>query len=142
MKLLEAISYADSLRPNALDDKLKSMWIWELESEIAELMDVELPENTFPEDCELLMPSPKDSIYYLFLMAKIDLAVEDTSLYVNDMTVYNSAVLDAKKWWRRHHEKKSQQYIRAFPWQPPVKGEEEDVTRTPDEDTTETSTEL
>ena len=142
MKLLEAISYADTLRPNAIDDKLKAMWLWELEAEVAELMEVELPENTFPEDCDLLMPSPQDNIYYLYLMAKIDLAVEDTQLYVNDMTVYNAAVLDAKKWWRRHHMKSCKQYIRAFPWQPPVKGEEDDTTRTPDEHTEETITNI
>lgn len=134
MNLLKSIARADSVRPNAIDNDLKADWIMELEAEIAECMDAELPENTFPNDMELLMPYPHDNIYYLFLCAKIDFAMEDTESYVNDMAAANQAIDEAKKWWRRHNIKKSRQYIRAFPWQPVIK-EKEDVTNNTDSET-------
>lgn len=147
MTLLKAIARADSVRPNALDQELKADWVMELEAEIAECMDVELPENTFPKDMELLMPFPHDNIYYLYLCAKIDLTMEDTQSYVNDQVVADSAIKGAKSWWRRGHEKKANQYVRAFPWQPPMpkkeepeEEEEEDVTTDTDTDTTTTIT--
>ena len=134
MNLLKAIARADSVRPNAIDNDLKADWIMELEAEIAECMYAELTENTFPNDMELLMPYPHDNIYYLFLCAKIDFAMEDTESYVNDMAAANQAIDEAKKWWRRHNIKKSRQYIRAFPWQPEIK-EKEDVTNNTDSET-------
>lgn len=145
MTLLKAIARADSVRPNALDQELKADWVMELEAEIAECMDVELPENTFPKDMELLMPYPHDNIYYLYLCAKIDLTMEDTQSYVNDQVVADSAIVDAKSWWRRHNIKKCNQYTRAFPWQAPIpikEKEEEDVTEDTDTDTTETVTDV
>lgn len=136
MTLLKAIARADSVRPNALDQELKADWVMELEAEVAECMDVEFPETTFPKDMDLLMPFPYDNIYYLYLCAKIDLTMEDTQSYVNDQVVADSAIKGAKSWWRRGHEKKANQYVRAFPWQPPMPKpepepepeEEEDVT--------------
>ena len=138
MTLLKAIARADSVRPNALDQELKADWVMELEAEIAECMDVELPETTFPKDMELLMPFPHDNIYYLYLCAKIDLTMEDTQSYVNDQVVADSAIVDAKSWWRRSHQKKCNQYTRAFPWQPIIKGEEDEPTEDPDTDPAET----
>lgn len=140
MTLLKAIARADSVRPNALDQELKADWVMELEAEIAECMDVELPENTFPKDMELLMPFPHDNIYYLYLCAKIDLTMEDTESYVNDQVVADSAIVDAKSWWRRHNMKKSKQYTRAFTWQPVIKGEEDEPTEDTDTDSTEKDT--
>ena len=126
MTLLKAISRADMLRPNAIDNSIKAEWLWGLEAETAELMDVELPDNPFPNDIDLLMPSPHDTYYYLYLCAMIDNAIEDTQLYVNDMTISNKARDDAFKWWRRHHLKDCKQYLRAFPWQPKIKEEEKE----------------
>lgn len=135
MTLLKAIAGANALRPNMIDDSLKADWIYELESEVAELMDVELPEMDFPNDCELLMPKPHDNIYHLYVCAMIDFYLEDTTLYVNDMTIANSAKKSAFSWWRRHNMKKCNQYIRAFPWQPPVPPQPEPIEGEDDEST-------
>lgn len=154
MTLLKAIARANTLRPNAIDDSIKADWVWELEAEVAELMDWEAkteegevitcPINPFPNDCELLMPSPKDNIYALYLCAMIDNTIEDTQLYVNDMTISNKARDDAFKWWRRHNLKKCNQYIRAFPWQPKIKKEEveDETTRITNKDTEEGTTDI
>lgn len=144
MKLREAIARADELRPNALSNDLKAMWVYDLEGEIAELMDKDFVPNPYPQDSEeeLLMPYPKDNIYYLYLTAMIDLALEDTGLYQMDMTVANSAIQDAKAWYRRHNLKKSEQRIRAFSWQPKFKEEvkEDEPTEDTGTDTEETGT--
>ena len=144
MKLLDAIAMADKLRPNALENDIKARWLYELEGEIAELMDVEISPNPYPKDSEeeLLMPYPKDNIYSLYLCAMIDNALEDTQLYMNDMIVANNAIAEAKAWWRRHHRKKSGS-IRCFPWQSPIKEEvEEDVTEDSVSDAAETDTSI
>ena len=146
MKLREAIARADQLRPNALSNDLKAMWVYDLEGEIAELMDKDFVPNPYPQDSEedLLMPYPKDNIYYLYLMAMIDNALEDTGLYVNDMTIANAAIDEAKRWWRRHNLKKSGQYIRAFPWQPQIKSEvkEDETPEDTESDTEESGTDI
>lgn len=103
MKLLEAIVKADAMRPNALDDQVKASWIYELEGEYSEMMRVDPPENTFPEDSELLMPYPHDNVYTLWLMAKIDFALEESASYQNDMAVFNAENSAARSWWQRNY---------------------------------------
>ena len=105
MKLTEAIIKADELRPNIIGEEIKVNWVFELESEIAEMMRVSLPINKWPnEEQELLMPFPKDNIYVLYLCAHIDNAQEDTELYANDITIANTAISEAKAWWWRNNK--------------------------------------
>lgn len=106
MKLLEAIIEADGLRPNDIPDSVKAGWLTSLEGEFAEMMEVEIPKNTFPEDRELLMPPPHDGLYPLYLAAMIDSANEETSLYANDMELANEAIGRAKACFRRHNRPK------------------------------------
>lgn len=104
MFLKEVIANADELRPNSIRDELKSDWVYELESEIAEMMEIKFPvRNPWPQDALLLMPKPYDSIYCYYLCARIAQANEETTLYANDMVIANSAIADAKAWWRRNH---------------------------------------
>ena len=86
-----------------LSDETKAGYLYKLEAEIAEMMGVDIPENTWPDDSEMLMPAPHDDIYHLFLCAMIDFANQETSLYANDMQMANAAILDAKAWYRRHN---------------------------------------
>lgn len=106
MTLKEAIKKADEIRPNAISDELKAGWIHELEGQIAEMMGIPCPENTFPRDRELLMKAPRDNIYYLYAAAMIDHMQQDSELYYNDMTMFNAALTDAKGWYRRHNTPK------------------------------------
>ena len=104
MTVKEAIIRADELRPNAISDETKAAWLYEVEGELAEMMDVEAPENLWPEtDAVLLMPYPKDGMYPLYLCAMIDNANEETALYANDMAVAQAAVNEARAWWWRHN---------------------------------------
>jgi len=113
MKVKEAIKKADFLRPNAINEETKAEWVVKFDGEIAELMSVPVPELHWPEDQELLMPFPKDEIYPLYLMARIDLANEETALYQNDMIVANQAITEAKAWWYRSFGTHPAKYVRV-----------------------------
>lgn len=113
MTLKEAIKKADFLRPNTVYEEIKAHWVMGLEVEIAELMHVDIPECMWPEDQDLLMPFPKDDIYALNLMAKIDLANEETELYANDSVTANQATTEAKQWWYRNFGNPEKKYVRV-----------------------------
>ena len=114
MYVKNCITQADAIRPNVLPDEIKVGYLWKLESEIAEMMRIDLPENIWPEDQELLMPAPHDDIYSLYLCAMIDSANQETSLYANDIELANAAIKDAKAWYRRRIRVDSTQNWRVF----------------------------
>lgn len=101
--LRRAIAAADELRPNTVDEVLKSEWLQRLEGELAETLQVEEPEWVWPEDQELIMPSPADMLYVYWLCALIDWAQLDLDLYQIDRAMYEEAHAFALAWWRRHH---------------------------------------
>ena len=113
MTVKESIKRADALRPNAIDEEMKAEWLVRFDGEIAELMGIDAPKLQWPEDQELLMPYPKDEIYPLYLMARIDLANEETALYQNDMIVANQAITEAKAWWYRNYGSHEAKYVRV-----------------------------
>ena len=102
MYLLKALDEANKIRPNAAHDDIKAAQLFQgLEAEVAELMGEAIPDCTYPEDSELLMPYPYDDIYRWYLCAQIDLMNEETQLYANDMEVFNAAWARAQAWYRR-----------------------------------------
>jgi hypothetical protein len=104
MTVKEVICNADELRPNALEEEIKYGWVWTLDGDVANLMKREHQKNPFPQDTELLMPHPYDEIYIFYLMAMIDTANRDSTLYANDSVMFNSAYGEAKAWWRRNNK--------------------------------------
>jgi len=113
MTLKEAIQKADFQRPNLIDEEIKAHWVMSLECEIAELMKIDIPECLWPDDQELLMPSPKDEIYVLYLMSKIDLTNEEVDVYQNDAVTANQAITEAKQWWYRLYGNPTAKYVRV-----------------------------
>lgn len=105
LRLSEAIRRADTLRPNAIEDELKAAWLAELDCGVAELLNVEMPVNDWPEDRELLMPEPKTTFYIYYLCAMIDYYLREGNLYYNDVELFNSAYEDACGWYRRNNPK-------------------------------------
>lgn len=115
MTVKEAIRKADELRPNAISEELKAGWIFEVEGELAEMMEVDPPENTWPElDVQLLMPYPKDGMYIMYLCAMIDNANEETALYANDMVMAQAAMDEARAWWWRNNYKRKPGMIKVL----------------------------
>ncbi len=113
MKLTEVIRQADDLRMNTLGEDQKAQWLHELDGKIAEIMERDIPQNTWPDDRELLMPAPCDNIYVLYLVAMIDYYNQETAMYTNDMAMFNQAYSEAKAWWRRNNIPKSRGNWRA-----------------------------
>ena len=104
MRVKEAIKQANSLRDNLLPDEQKAAWLFNLDGEIAEMMEIDAPVNTWPEDdAELLMPAPHDDIYTFYLVAMIDYYNQESTLYANDMNIFNQAMKGARAWWRRNN---------------------------------------
>lgn len=103
MFLRRAMAAADDLRPNTVDEVLKSEWLYSLEGELAETLQVEIPAWRWPEDQELILPPPGDMVYIYWLCAMIDWAQLDMQLYQVDMAMFEAAKTSAIAWWRRHH---------------------------------------
>ena len=107
MTVNEAINKADALRMNTIDEEQKAKWVNEVDCDIAEMMGVKAPKIVWPEeDAELLMKSPHDNIYFLYLVAMYDYYNQETALYENDMAIYNNALKEAKAYYRRHNTPK------------------------------------
>lgn len=101
MNLLKAIDDANTLRPNDVPDALKAEWINNLDGDISEMYGIYPPENTFPDDKELLAFPPYEDIYVKYLCAMIDNANEEVPLYQNDMAIYMARFAEFKAAFRR-----------------------------------------
>lgn len=104
MTLQNAMAQANNLRPNMLPEDILAHFVHEIDCQAAELMELETPAQTWPEDAELLLPAPHDDVYVFYLMAMIDNLNEDAALYQNDMEIFNSKMAETRAWWRRHNK--------------------------------------
>jgi len=109
MKIIEAISQVDSLKPNTYSAKQKLLWLSQLEALVKQqVLDVQgggdcLPFPGFTEDTDtetqLLMPAPFDAAYLYWLEAQIHYANEDIGLYNSAITLFT----DAFRAFQAHH---------------------------------------
>lgn len=104
MTITLAISLVDELRPNTISDEQKAAWVMELDSQIAERLDAEPRVYDWPTEAgELMLPSPYDRVYVLYLCCQVDYYNNETAMYGNDKVVYDEALSEAIAWWRRQH---------------------------------------
>ena len=100
MKICEAISQINSLKPNTYSDKQKIYWLNQLESMVKRLViDTHeggdqiafdgFNENTSVET-QLFMPSPFDMAYIYWLEAQIHYANGEFARYNNAIALYNT----------------------------------------------------
>ena len=116
MTILEAIGLIDTLRPNLRTNAEKCAWLYELDAKTA----LEVFHSTVPEPYDysqdsartLLIESPYDDLYVLYLITKLDFFDGEYARYSNDALVFNSEYLDFAKYWRRSH-KPARKKIRA-----------------------------
>lgn len=106
MTLVNAIARADGIRPNTIPAETKAAWVYELEAEFAESMGVEIPENPFPDDGELLMPDAYGSSYVWHVCKMISAANKDAEVYALDSQMAQKEKGRALAWYRRNHESK------------------------------------
>ncbi len=104
MTVKEAIKRADELRPNALGEEQKAAWVFDLDGQVADMMETLPAENTWPNtDVTLLMPAPHEEIYPLYLVCRIDYYNQEMNMYQNDKAVYEGAMNEAAAWYRRNN---------------------------------------
>lgn len=104
MTITEVISRADELRLNTISREQKAAWVTALDGQIAERLDTVPRAYNWPEeDGELLLPSPYDRVYTLYLCCQIDYYNNETAMYGNDKAVYDEELSEALGWWRRNH---------------------------------------
>lgn len=113
MKIIEAITKIDALKPNNYTTDNKVAWLSVLDGIIKEEI-IDTHEGgeaiTFngydvntPNDTELLVPAPYDDIYVRWLEAQIDYSNADYGRYSNSMTMYNAAYSTYERYYNRNN---------------------------------------
>lgn len=116
MKICEAISQINSLKPNTYSDKQKIYWLSQVESMIKRLV-IDAHEGGeqvsfagFTEDTstetELFMPEPFSMGYVYWLEAQIHYANEDIDMYNSAILMFNASFSEYKSDYKRTHATK------------------------------------
>ncbi len=109
MRLLDAISNADKLKPNQFDAAVKTMWLSELDGRINnEIIDSCGRDEAFKgyevnDDATLIVPEPYDSIYIYWLIWHIEDALNEQGNANNTYTKFENTFEAYKKWYIRTH---------------------------------------
>lgn len=104
------IEYVDRMKPNAYSDEDKYRWINTLEGMISrEVLHEDAPEYSLPEDADmpLLVSSPYDEIYHLYVSAMIDFHNREYEHYNNTAMAYTTMLEEFKKWYLRKNRPES-----------------------------------
>ena len=121
MTIGKVIERVDAVKPNAFDSETKVEWLNALEGRIAADVFLMAAEEivqlhySWPadQDTELLVASPHDDIYGLWLQAKIDEANGEYNKYQNTMQIYNEHFGDFVRWFASTYEP-AQGYERRY----------------------------
>lgn len=113
MKIIEAVTKIDALKPNNYTTENKVAWLSVLDGMIKEeIIDTHeggdaisftgYDENT-PNDTVLIVPSPYDDIYVRWLEAQIDYANGEYGRYSNSMTMFNATYSAYERYYNRNN---------------------------------------
>lgn len=113
MTIIESINYIDQIKPNGYTQTDKVRWLSRLDGRIkAEIIDrhegaEEVSFSGYTDDTHLdtamLVPSPYDEVYTLWLEAQIDYANGDTVRYNNSIDTFNYAYEAYERFYNRSH---------------------------------------
>ena len=111
MTINEAITLADSLKPNMMADTVKIRFLNEVEGKIYHeiLMkhvhdeDMECPtyDETTDGSTELLVGAPYDMLYPYWIMCQIDHLNQEDDKYNNDRALFENAWGNFADYWNR-----------------------------------------
>lgn len=79
------IAYVDEMKPNAYSEEVKTRWLEELA-------------DTIRRECPWPVPEGWDKLFYSWLIARIDLANQEYTLYANSLQVFNDFYDEFKLW--------------------------------------------
>ena len=95
------IEYVDRVKPNAYTDDDKCRWINTLEGLVSrDVLNESAPEYNLPEDADtpLLVASPYDDIYHLYVSAMIDFYNREYNDYNNAILMFEERLNQYKSW--------------------------------------------
>lgn len=112
MTIREIIEQVDENKPNAFTQKKKLEWIGELDGKIAlnvmlmDILEAQRFRYVYPEGLEVkpLVEFPHDTLYELWLGAKIDFANGEYNKYQNSMELFNACYGDFVRWFASTYE--------------------------------------
>lgn len=115
----EIIERVDEKKPNAFSQKTKMTWIAELDGKLAtdvflmHITEVRQLQYRHPEDLksEPIVGFPHDTIYDLWLGAKIDFENGEYDKYQNSMEMFNAHYGSFVRWFASTYEP-AQGYVR------------------------------
>lgn len=123
MKISEAITMANTLKPSQYDEKTMIGWLNSLDQRIfLEIVmthegseEVEMPNYsvTGGMDTELIVQEPYTDVYAYWLMAMIDFYNAEITRYVNSMSMFNAAYEAFSSAYNRHHMPLQPNYVKG-----------------------------
>lgn len=105
MTMNQVIEYVDGVKPNAYGEDDKYRWINTLEGLIArEVHGDNAPSYNLPDDADvpLMVPSPYDELYSLYVMAMIDFHNREYNEYNNTILMFQERLEQYKVWYIRN----------------------------------------
>jgi hypothetical protein len=113
MKISEAISKVDALKPNTYTSEDKIDWLSTLDHRVkSQIIDTHICnepiffygyDSLLDQETELLVPAPFDEMYLRWLEAMIDYHNSDDDRYNNAIILFNNAYEGYKKHYTRTH---------------------------------------
>jgi len=106
MTINEAITIVDELKPNAYSTEDKIRWLNDINGRISVTVHNNKKYNPINNPDEmLLVQSPYENLYILYLIAMIDYNNEESGPYTNDIMLFNNALDEYKKWYLKNVSK-------------------------------------
>ena len=106
----EVVERVRRSKPNVIEEKDQARWLLELDGRVYEEVTKadepnKLPVKVWPVDGgkPLLVESPYDGIYDLYLTAMICFALGEYGDYNNVLDQFNRTFNEFRAWWRRNH---------------------------------------
>ena len=117
MTLNDVITRVDSLRPNGFTPEEKAEMVSRLDAEaVKDAEGIPASPLFYPQDAEmeLYIPFPFDDCYVLYVIAQIDLANADMSLYPNDSGAFNARYTEWRAWQARHRPPRRREWTGRY----------------------------
>jgi len=117
----EVIERVKRSKPNTVEDKDQARWLLTLDGCVyEEVTKADAPDRppvkVFPEDGDkpLLVDSPYDNVYDLYLQAMICFSLGEYNDYNNIVDQFEKTLRDFKAWWRRSHVPETRSHIEVM----------------------------
>ena len=113
MTINEAITMADELKPNMMQNAVKVRFLNEIEGKVHEEIIMTHAHTVAEESCpkydtdtdqgtDMLVPAPYDMLYVYWLMAQIDHMNMEMDKYNNDRALFENAWGNFADYWNRN----------------------------------------